>query len=51
MTKQEAANIKEEIFGKEGSIYICNIISIDGVVFIKDILDIINKHTEESEES
>jgi len=52
MTKQEALNIKDEILKKEGSIhlYICNAIAIDGVVLIKDMLDIIDKHTVESEE-
>ena len=50
MTKQEAINIKDEILRKEGSIHICNIISIDGVVLVKDILDIIDKHIAESEE-
>ena len=46
MTKQEALNIKDEILRKEGSIHICNVITINGVVLIKDILDIINKHIE-----
>lgn len=50
MTKQEAINIKDEILRKEGSIHICNVISINGVVLIKDILDIIDKHIAESEE-
>ena len=49
MTKQEAINIKDEILRKEGSVRICNAITIDGVVLIKDILDIIDKHTTESE--
>ena len=44
MSKQEAMNIKDEILKKEGSIHICNVIHIDGVVMIKDILDIIDKH-------
>lgn len=48
MNKQEATNIKDEILRKEGSIYICNTITIDGVVLIKDILDIIDKHVEET---
>ena len=47
MSKQEAINIKDEILKKEGSIHICNAITIDGVVLIKDILDIIDKHTAE----
>jgi len=47
MTKQEAINIKDEILRKEGSIHISNAITIDGVVLIKDILDIIDKHTAE----
>jgi hypothetical protein len=47
MSKQEAINIKDEILRKEGSIHICNAISIDGVVLIKDILDIIDKHITE----
>lgn len=50
MTKQEAINIKDEILRKEGSIHICNVISIDGVVLIKDVLDIINKYKAESED-
>ena len=50
MTKEEALNIKGEILRKEGSIHICNILTIDGVILIKDILDIINKHMEESED-
>lgn len=45
MNKQEATNIKDEILRKEGSIHICNAITIDGVVLIKDVLDIIDKHT------
>ena len=48
MNKREATNIKDEILRKEGSIHICNAITIDGVVLIKDILDIIDKHTAES---
>ena len=48
MIKQEAINIKDEILRKEGSVYICNTITIDGVVLIKDVLDIIDKHTAES---
>ena len=50
MNKQEAVNIKDEILRKEGSIHICNTITIDGVVLIKDILDIIDKHMAESED-
>lgn len=49
MTNQEAINIKDEILRKEGSIHICNAITIDGVVLIKDILDIVDKHVAESE--
>lgn len=49
MTKQEAVNIKDEILRKEGSIHICNAITIDGVVLVKDVLDIINKYEAESE--
>lgn len=49
MTREEAINIKDEILKKEGSIYICNVITIDGVVLIKDILDIIDKYKAESE--
>lgn len=44
MTKEEANNIKDEILKKEGSIYIGNTIKVDGVVLIKDILAIIEKH-------
>ena len=47
MTKQEALNIKDEILRKEGSIHICNVVTVDGVVLIKDILDIIDKHMAE----
>jgi len=50
MTREEALNIKDGILRKEGSVYICNAITIDGVVLVKDILDIINKHTAESED-
>lgn len=50
MTREEAVNIKDEILRKEGSIRIGCAITIDGVVSIKDILDIIDKHTAESEE-
>ena len=50
MTKQEALNIKDEILRKEGSIHICNAITIDGVVLIKDILDIIDKYTAKSKD-
>ena len=50
MTKEESADIKDEILRKEGSIHICNTLAIDGIVLIKDILDIIDKHTTESEE-
>ena len=46
MTKQEAMNIKDEILRKEGAIHIGSAITIDGTVLIKDILDIIDKHTE-----
>lgn len=45
MTKQESISIKDEILRKEGSIHIGNAITIDGVILIKDILDIINNHT------
>lgn len=44
MTREEAISIKHEILRKEGSIHICNAITIDGVVLIKDVLDIINKY-------
>ena len=47
MTKQEAISIKDEILRKEGSIHIFNVVKIDGVVQIKDILDIIDNHTAE----
>lgn len=50
MIKQEAINIKDEILKKEGSIHICNVITIDGVVLIKDILDIIDKHMAERDD-
>lgn len=49
MTKEEANNIKDEILRKEGSIHILNVLSIDGVVLIKDVMDIINKHMAESD--
>jgi hypothetical protein len=44
MTKQEAIDIKGEILKKEGSIRIFNAIVVDGVVLIKDVLDIIDKY-------
>lgn len=50
MTKQEAINIKDEILRKEGSIHVGNAIKIDGVVMIKDILDIIDRNVAESED-
>ena len=50
MTKQEAINIKDEILKKEGSIHICNVVTVDGVVLIKDILDIIDKYTAKSKD-
>lgn len=49
MNKQEAIAIKDEILRKEGTVHIGNAITIDGFVLINDVLDIINKHTEESE--
>lgn len=49
MTKEDAINIKGEILRKEGSVHIGSTITIDGVVLIKDVLDIINKHIAESE--
>lgn len=49
MTREEAINIKGEILKKEGSVHIGSAITIDGVVRIKDMLDIINKHIAESE--
>lgn len=45
MTKQEAVNIKDEILRKEGSIHILNTITIDGVVLVRDIFNIIDKYT------
>ena len=50
MTKQEAINIKDEILRKEGSVHIRNAITIDGVVLIKDVLDIIDKYMVERTE-
>jgi len=50
MIKQEAINIKDEILRKEGSVHICNTITIDGVVLIRDIFDIIDKYTAESKD-
>ncbi len=47
MTREEAINIKDEILRKEGSIHICNAITIDGAIMIKDILDIIDRHITE----
>jgi len=49
ISRAEAINIKDEILRKEGSIHICNVITIDGVVLIKDVLGIIDKHLAESE--
>lgn len=48
MTREEANNIKGEILRKDGSIHILKTVGIDGVVLIKDVLDIINNHIEES---
>ena len=50
MTKEESIKIKDEILKKEGTVHIGNVITIHGAVLIKDILDIINKYTTESEE-
>ena len=50
MTRDESVNIKDEILRKEGSVNIGGALIIDNVVRIKDILDIIDKHTVESGE-
>ena len=50
MNKQEAIKIKDEILRREGFIYVCDILKLDGVVLINDVLDIINKHIVESED-
>ena len=50
MTKEEGINIKDEILKKEGSIRICNAITIDGVILIKDVFDIVDKYTTGSED-
>ncbi len=47
MSKQESINIKDEILKKEVSIHIGNALTIDDVILIQDVLDIINNHTEE----
>ena len=47
MTREEAVNIKDEILRKEGSVRICNTITIDGVILIKDVLDIIDKYADD----
>lgn len=49
MSKQEAINIKDDILKKEGSIHICNAIKIDGVIMIKDVLDIIDKYMKDED--
>lgn len=49
MTKEEVLNIKDEILRKEGSVQICNTITINGVILIEDVLNIINKYAESND--
>lgn len=46
MTKEESDTIKSEILKKEGTVTVGRVISIPGVVWLTDILEIINSHTE-----
>lgn len=48
MTREESINIKNEILRKEGCVKVFNVIAMDGVVLIKDVLDIIDKYIVES---
>ena len=46
MTKEESVKIKSEILKKEGSVNIGSI-SIPEVLWLSDVLEIINSHAEE----
>ena len=46
MTREEINRIKSEILKKEGTVTIGSSLSIPGVVWLTDILEIINSHTE-----
>lgn len=46
MTKEESDIIKSEILKKEGTVTVGRALSIPGVVWLTDILEIINSHTE-----
>ena len=46
MTKEESNAIKSEILKKEGTVTVGRALSIPGVVWLTDMLEIINSHTE-----
>ena len=46
MTKEESNAIKSEILKKEGTVTIGGSLSIPEVVWLSDMLEIINSHTE-----
>lgn len=47
MTKEESAKIKDEVLKREGSVHIGSALTINGVVWIEDVLGIIDKYTAE----
>jgi len=49
MTKEESNAIKSEILKKEGTVSIGSSLSIPEVVWLTDMLEIINSHTESEE--
>ncbi len=50
MTKKESVKIKSEILEKEGSVAIGNI-SIPEVIWLSDVLEIINSHVESEDKT
>lgn len=50
MTKEEAICIKSDILAKEGSVSIGNSFIINNVVWLSDMIKIINKYEEKSED-
>ena len=46
MTKKESLKIKSEILEKEGTVTIGGTISISEVLWLSDVLDIIDSHVE-----
>lgn len=48
MTKEESVKIKSEILEKEGSVNVGHI-SIPEVLYLSDVLEIINSHVESEE--